>query len=329
MNFDDFQKQLKSGKLSLLYLFLGQEKYLKREALGMLKAAVLGEEISVFNYTEHSVAAEGLAELMAIAEQYPMFSGKRLVCARDFDKLSDGELDALKSYLKNPQPTTTLVFQTENIDKRRNVSIALIKSCAVVEFNPLKEREAAEWAVAYLRRHNYQILPNVSGLLVGLTGTDLFTLSNELDKLMALLGRPGLISIEDIETLVVRSREHSNFELGDAIATGERKRAVRLLSRQLSDQAEPLLLLSVIARTLRQMLVAKELMQQQAPPDEIAREIGVPPFRVADFLTRARKWEIKKIEYAIKRVAEVDSAIKSSLGRPGLQLEYLVCEILG
>jgi DNA polymerase-3 subunit delta len=103
---------------------------------------------------------------------------------------------------------------------------------------------------------------------------------------------------------------------------------VKLLARQIADHAEPILLLSVIARTFRQMLLAKELMQQQSPPDEIAREIGMPPFRIAEFLTRARKWETPKIEYALKRAAEVDSAIKSSLGKPELQLEYLVCEIL-
>ena len=145
---------------------------------------------------------------------------------------------------------------------------------------------------------------------------------------MVALGRPGLISIGEVESLIVRSREHSNSELGDAIVMGERKRAVRLLARQLADQAEPVLLLGVIARTLRQMLLAKELMLQQLPADEIAREIGLPPFRISDFLTRVRKWETAKIEHAIKRAAEVDRAIKSSLGRPELQLEYLVCELL-
>ncbi len=330
MIWEELQKQLKSGKLAPLYLFYGAEKYLHQEALRAIKAAAFdqSDESWLLNYLEISVAAEGLAAALSAAQQYPMFGGRKLVIARDFEKLSDAEMDALKSYLKDPQPTTTLIFQAENIDKRRNVTTALMKSCAVVELNALKEREAVEWACAYARRHGYQLPANVAGLLIGLTGANLFVLSNELDKLMAALGRAGMISGQDVESLVSRAREHSNFELGDAIVAGEPKRALKLLARQLADQAEPIMLLGVIARSLRQILLAKELMRLQAPPDEIARETGMPPFRIAEFLTRARQWETAKVMRALQRSAEVDKAMKSSLGRPELQLEFLVCEIL-
>src|SRR5207249_6189321 len=136
----------KSGKPSPLYLFLGMERYLQREAVNALKQTLLEESSSMLNFAEFSIAGHGVDEMLTVAEQYPMFGGHRLVIAHDFEKLADGELDALKNYLKNPQPTTTLVFQIESLDKRRNVSTALIKSCTLVEFNPLKEREAAEWA---------------------------------------------------------------------------------------------------------------------------------------------------------------------------------------
>ncbi|MEW6734015.1 MAG: DNA polymerase III subunit delta [Acidobacteriota bacterium] len=328
MHFEELQKQLKSGKVAELYLFTGPEKYLHREVLRALRAATLDEAAWMLNYGEYSVAAEGLATTLNAARQYPMFGSRRLVVARDFEKLSEEELDRLKEYLKNPHPTTSLVFQTENLDKRRNVSVALLKSCTVVELNALKEREATDWAVAYLRRRGYQIAANVAGLLIGLTGTNLFVISNELEKLMASLGQPGLISATDIETLVVRSREHSNFELADAIVAADRKKALRLLARQLADQQEPIMLLGMLARTFRQMLIAKQMMQLQAAADEIAREIAIPPFRIAEFLTHVRQWESTHLQRALKRVAETDSALKSSLGRPELQLQFLVCELL-
>jgi DNA polymerase-3 subunit delta len=234
----------------------------------------------------------------------------------------------LKEYLKNPSPTTTLVFQAEGLDKRRNISTVLLKSCTLVEFNRLKEREAIEWASNYLRTYGYQLSGNAASLLIGLTGTDLFTISNELDKLMTARATPGLISPTDIEALVIRSREHSNFELADAIVAGEKKRALRLLSRQLADKQEPVLILGMLARVLRQLLLAKQLMEQQFPASEIAREIGIPPFRIAEFLTQAKKWHSQQLLYFIKQVAAADNAIKSSLGKPQLQLEYLVCELL-
>jgi DNA polymerase III subunit delta len=328
VTFEEFIKQCQAKKFAPLYLFLGAEKFLHQEALTALKTNALDEAAWMFNYAEISVAAEGLSAVTSAAEQYPMFGDRRIVVARDFEKLSDGELDLLKTYLKNPPATTTLVFQAETIDKRRNVATALIKGCTQIDLSPLKERDAAEWAIGYLRRAGYQMASNTAGLLIGLTGADLFTIRNELEKLMASLGRAGLITPQQVELLVARSREHSAFELGDAIIAGEPKRVLRLLVRQLADHAEPVMLLGMLARVFRQMLLAKELMKQKAPPDEIAREIGMPPFRIGDFLTNVRRWDTAKIERAIKRMAEVDNALKSSLGKPDLQLEFFICEVL-
>lgn len=326
MNFNDLLRQCKSGELAPLYLLYGAEKYLHKEALTALKGS-LDESTWLFNYTEISIAGEGLGAVLDIAEQYPIGS-RRLVVARDFEKLADEDLETLKTYLKNPQPTTTLIFQTSELDKRRSVANLLLKGCVTVELSALKDRDALDWAANYLRRAGYQISTNSLGMLVKLTGTDLFTLRNELEKLMANLGRPGMISSQDIENLVVASREQSNFELGDALASREPKRTLRLLSQLLADRAEPIGLLNIVARVFRQMLLAKVLMQERLPANEIAKEIGMPPFIIGDFLTKARQWESDKLAQGLKRIAETDNSMKNSAVKPGLQLEYLICELL-
>lgn len=327
MTFQELLKQCESGNVGPLYLLHGTEQFLHQEALNALRKTVPDEVAR----TEISVAAEGMFAVLSIANQYPMFSPRQLVIARDFEKLDDNELDALKDYLKDPQPTTTLVFQAETLDKRRNVSTALLKGCAVLELNQLRDRDAIEWVNGYLRQAGYQMHGNTIGLLLGLTGTDLFTLRNELDKLMAKVGKPGLIPPADVEQLVARAKEHSNFELADALLANDLKKSLRLLTRLLDDRAEPIMLLGIIARVFRQMLIAKDLMKQpvQAPPNEIAREIGIPPFRIADFLTHTRRWEEANLVRAVKRMATVDDALKNSLGKPDLQLEFLICELLG
>ena len=326
MNFNDLLRQCKSGELAPLYLLYGAEKYLHKEALTALKSN-LDESTWLFNYTEISIANEGLAAVLDIAEQYPI-GARRLVVVRDFEKLADEDLETLKTYLKNPQPTTSLIFQTTELDKRRSVANLLLKGCVVVELSALKDKDALDWATNYLRRSGYQISTSSLSTLVKLTGTDLFTLRNELEKLMANLGHPGMISVQDIENLVVASREQSNFELGDALASREPKRTLRLLSQLLADRVEPIGLLNIVARVFRQMLLAKVLMQERLPANEIAKEIGMPPFIIGDFLTKARQWESAKLAAGLKRIAETDNNMKNSAVKPGLQLEYLICELL-
>lgn len=326
-SFVDLEKRVAAGRLAPLYLIYGAEAYLQREALRLLKCAVIEPETEALNYSEVSVSSLGMLEVLAQAEQYPMFGARRMVVVRDFDKVDDSELEALKNYLKNPQPTTTLVFQAESVDKRRSVTTALMKTCEVYEMSTLKEREVSEWASAYARRAGYTLSPSVAGLLVAVTGVDLYVVRNEVEKLMTLLGRPGSISAEQIEQLVPRSREHSNFELADALVAREQKRAVRLAARLLADGAEPLMLLAVVTRTLRQLLVAQELMAARLSAADIAKEIGVPPFKITEFLTGARKWDSGKLERGLRRGAEVDDAIKNSVGKPELQLEIYLCKV--
>jgi len=328
LTLDELLEQFKAKKIAPLYLFRGTESFLHQEAIRQLRRSALDESTWMFNWMEYSVASQGLASVLATAIEYPMFGDRRVVVAREFEKVSEEELTLLKDYLKNPQPKTTLVFQAEELDKRRSISTALAKGCVVVDLNPLKDREAVDWVINYLHRHKYQMAGATAGLLVSLVGTDLFTLGNELEKLIANLGRPGLISPQDVESLVARAREHSNFELGDAIIAKETKAVMRILVRQLSDRTEPILLLAIVARTFRQMLIAKELMQHKASADEIAKEAGIPPFRITDFLTKVRRWNTDKIVFAVKKMAEVDNAMKNSLGKPALQLEYLLCEVM-
>lgn len=329
MNFNQFLEQLKSKKVAPLYLFLGTEAFLHQEALKELRKSVLDENSWMFNWKEYSVASQGLSSVITSAKESSMFGNYQVIIARDFDKASEEDLVLLKDYLKNPLPTTILIFQAQELDKRRSFSTALIKGCLVVDLNPLKESEAVDWVMKYLSQHKYQMTALTAGLLIGLTGRDLLTLRSELEKLMANLGRAGLISSQDVEQLVARSKEHSNFELGDAIIARETKNVMRLLVRQLSDGTDPILLLAIVARTFRQMMIAKELMKQKLPADEIAKEVGLPPFRITDFLTKTRLWDEEKIAFAVKNVAEVDNAMKNSLGKPSLQLEYFLCKVMG
>ncbi|MBL8150863.1 MAG: DNA polymerase III subunit delta [Blastocatellia bacterium] len=333
IKFTDFQKEIRSGKIRPLYFLYGKEAYLHKEALRLLKAVILEQGTEMFNYNEISASSQSMSDILAAADQYPMFGGRRLVVARDFEKLTDAELDSLKEYLKNPQATTTLVFQAEEIDKRRNVSTALLKTCTVVDLSPFRDKDAVDWVVEYLREAGYQISTRDAALLIGFTGTDLFLVRNELEKLITSVTDPerpkkkGLISTLDIQSITSRSRHYSGYDLADAVVAGEHKKSIRLLIELLDDNTEPLMLLGVISRTLRQILMAKELMQQQIPSSDIAKDIGIPPFKSSDFLAGARKWDKEKILKTLKRASEVDDAIKNSLGKPRLQLEYLLCEL--
>lgn len=330
MNATEFLTSVAAGKIDRLYLFTGEEAYLHRECLAALQRALIPDEsFLMLNFSEHSVAQESLGSVLTTANAFPMLADARLVLARDFDKVSEGEIELLKNYLRNPNPKAVVVFQTFALDKRRTVSTVLTKGCTVVDCQPLKDKDAIAWVQQYVRKQGYDIDPAAAGQVVGMVGTNLFRLSGELDKVAAYLGGHRRISPPDVEAMVVRSRRHDNFELSDTILSGDAKRSLRLLDRLLDQGAEPVMLVGMLARLFRQLLAASDLMRRNAPRDEVAREVGVPPFQVANLHNALRKWSDKDIRHAIARLAEIDKAVKSSSATPRLHLEIFLCEVMG
>jgi DNA polymerase III subunit delta len=330
----EFHRNLQGGRISPLYLFEGSERYLRDQALKNLFYVAVDESTRDFNFARISVAQGNLDDALALARQFPMISAWRVVIVMGFEAVSDDkQLDALKDYLRAPSETTALVFVSDALDNRRNIATMLRKACEVVSFDPLDEREAApQWIRDYVARSGRFIEPQAAAYLVGMVGVSLTRLSAELDKLINYAGEKGRIGKPEIDELVLNSRQHSNFELTDAILDGDRRRALKLLDRIYANASErpetlSLMILGAIASNYRKMLAAKELMSRNAPNAEVAKAVGMPPFIVTRFNERVRKISAERILRGIARIAETDVALKTSLATPRLQIEVLICEL--
>src|SRR5262250_1536692 len=228
----EFHRRLQGGRIAPLYLFEGAERYLRDQALKKLLEVAVDAAARDFNFARISVAQGNLDDALAMARQFPMISSRRMVVVMGFEAINDDkQLEALKDYLRDPAETTALVFVSDALDNRRNIATMLRKTCEVVSFDPLDEREAApQWIREYVARAGCFIEPQSAAYLVGMVGVDLMRISNELDKLINYVGEKGRIGNPEIDELVLNSREHSNFELTDAILDGDRRRALNLLA---------------------------------------------------------------------------------------------------
>lgn len=329
LTYEEFRRQIKEGRIEPLYLFVGEEEYLQRRAVELLRNC-LDEATRDFNFSVFALGQEGPASsaIAAIdaANQIPVMGARRVVIIRDFEKVREGELETVIEYLKRPAPTTTLVLQSATLDRRRKITTAALKSCTTVWLDPLNPEQAAAWVQGRLKQLGCQIEPGALGQLIGLVGTSLMRLSNEAEKLAAFAGG-GLITSSAIEQLVPRWREHTNFELWDAILDRDRPRAMRLVWRLLEDGQEPLLILGALASLYRRMLLAKGLMARGAPLQEVMRATGQYGQRGLEFNARVNRTSREEIARGLTRIAETDDAIKNSVAAPGLLLEFLIAEL--
>ena len=322
----ELERSLRQG-LEPLYLLIGPERYLRREAVQSITDAAMGATlIREFNDASFSLLTDSVRSAIAAAEQLPMMSERRVVRIRDFARLRDADEDVLIAYLGNPSPTTVMIFSADDLDKRKKSTKALLDACTVVDFSPLKDSEAKAWAKSYLKSVKTAADDSVLSEIVNLVGTDVQTLANEIDKLASAAAETGRITMEMVDELIGRTRELSNFELGDHLLTSNRKRAMETLHRLLDDGAEPVMLIGLIAGNYHRLALGKHLLARGGR-EEVFRNISMPPFKRDAYIANLQRSDAKKIARGIQLTAAADLAIKTSQATPRLQLEMLVCEL--
>jgi len=326
--YEDLRREIEDGRIEPLYLFVGEEQYLQERALRLLHNTV-DEALRMFNVSVYSIGSDNgtgskttAAMVIDAANQMPMMSARRIVVVRDFEKIKEDEQETVFAYLDHPAPLTTMVFQAVSPDKRRKLTSALTKTCTVVTFDVLDESRAGRWAEDRLKRSGCAIEPAALRLLIGLVGTRLNRLVNELDKLAAYADG-GAITSGAVQELVPRAREHTSWELWDAINGRDRKRALKLMERLLDD-SDALPILGSLASLYRRLLTGKELIDRGASPQEITKATGQWS---QSFFAKLRGTSRIDLVHGLRRIAEVDNAIKNSEATPRVQMEYLVAEL--
>lgn len=324
----DLTQSLKQGTIAPVYFLFGPEAFLRDEAARAIADETLqGSLLREFNESSFNLLTDDVRDAVAIAEQLPMMSSRRVVRIRNFGKLGEADEDMLLRYLARPVETTVVIFTADDLDKRKKLAKSLMAGAAF-EFQPLKTNELQTWIRSHLKRQRVEIEPAALQRILEIITSDLHMLTNELNKLAAAALPSGRITAELVDGLISRSREHMNWELSDQIVAGNRRAALKTLRDLLDDRVEPVMLIGLLAGTYRRMALAKALLADGASPGKIFSEVRMPPFKQSAYLAMLNRTDSRTMAQKIRRVAEADLAIKTSKATPRMQIEMLVCELM-
>jgi len=339
---EDLKNQLRLREFAPVYVLFGAETYLRDIAARTIADfAFEAGEMRDFNETEFSLNSEGsLQRAIAAANQLPMMARRRVVRVSDVRITATGQRDTIReehesilsNYFRDPNPSTILMFVADDLNGVRKMGKLLRSETVAVEFTPLSDIELIKWAGDKFRDSGTEIDEPTIRHLVAMVGNDVARIESEVAKLLtaALPGRR--VTIELVELLVPNSRELTNFELTDNLVARNKTKALTVLRKILDDGAEPLMILGLISYNFRRLLMAKEMMARGDDRSEVSRILKLRYRDQADFLAAARRADSNQLAQAIRRLAETDLAIKSSIGGGGpvgsrMQIEMLVCEL--
>jgi len=247
-----------------MYIFLyGADNFRSLEKLSDLKNKYLekngsGTDLSVLDYGD-GASAELLATSLSAQG---LFSTKRLVILKN--TMLKGSLDTQKGILAllkanttaEKDPDTIVIFHESGSPKKNGALYKfLFKIAKRQEFVPLEGVALANWALEYAKALSTETSFSKSALniLLASTGSDLYVLSNEIIKLVNYKNA-GIIADEDVILLVKSKVDSTMFETIEALASGNKSRALALFHEQISKGEDVFYILSMYTYQIRTLL---------------------------------------------------------------------------
>jgi DNA polymerase-3 subunit delta len=216
----------------------------------------------------------------------------------------------LLEYLKNPVPSTVLVFchKHKTLDKRKELGKNIGQYLAVHTFKKLYDNELPGFVTAYCGEKKVPIDERAVTALCEYVGNDLHRLANEIDKLA--IGASGGITAEQVMTGVGVSKEYNIFELQKAIIRKDALLANRIVNYfEANTRKNPMIPLVAFLFSFFSKLLAATQSPDKSDKGLVAN-LKISPYAARDYAVALRQYPPDRIVSTISFLKEADLKLK-------------------
>ena len=340
------EKDWKAGKPDSIYLFYGEEEFLRADMLERAIDTFIPDfSLRSFNYDQLSGYDHKINDVITCAKNYPVMAEMRVVIFREAEKLfavrkgekagpkDESKFDPLYNYLDDLNRNTLLIFDFDKPGNKTHYPWkALFAKATPVEFPAYKENAAIEWIAERAKKSGRTLETKAAQSLVAHLGTDLRTLASELEKLISYIGDSNLIKAADVEAVVGFSATDNVFELTKVIGSGSKSRAAEMALQILrADKNARYPMFAILSKYLEQLIVTREMSDRRESDQAIAQAIGLyggGAYYVKDYITAARRYSSPaKLDNALRALVRAEFDTRRVKIDDTLLVERLIAEI--
>ncbi|GAB2459301.1 DNA polymerase III subunit delta [Nocardioides hungaricus] len=316
-----------SDVLGRVTLVTGKEEFLNERTVGAVRDAVRRHDPEA--ELSETVAADLTLATLGEMSAPSLFSSIRCVVVRSLENLPEESVAGLLDYADTPAEEVALVLVHGGGPKGSGVLTKLRKLDTVTEAKSgeLRASEYPGFVAAEIRSHGATIERDAADALVQAVGQDLRALAAAAHQLANdFAGQP--IGTGQVKQYFGGRAEAKSFAVADAAFWGERTAALEELRWALDGGTAPVLVTSAFAsgaRGVARYLAAPGRMSET----DLAREVGVPPWKLRTIRNQSRGWSEAGIGRAIRAIAQADADIKGAASDASYTLERLVLTVAG
>ncbi|MBL7812403.1 MAG: DNA polymerase III subunit delta [Bacteroidetes bacterium] len=302
-------EQIGSGKFTPLYLLYGEETYFIDSLVQQLENAILPEAERSFNQSVLYGRDIKINDLMGMARRYPMMSKYQVILVKEAQDCKDWE--KMLPYFESPLDSTILILAYKNAKPdKRQATWKPFQKHTQYEAEKMRDYQIKDWIPEFVRRKGRSIDRAAVDMIVDFLGADLTVIHNELEKIFITV-KEDFIRSAHIEANVGLNREYNVFELQSALGQRNFNRSVQI-AHQIAARAEKGDIMRMVPVLFSFFSKILQVHAMKSVPDEreLARQLGVNPFFVKDYLLAARNYKGNDLERVFSSLKYLDLRLK-------------------
>ncbi len=315
-------EDIRNGQFKAVYLLYGEEAYLKKQYKDKLLKALVPEG-DTMNFSAYEGKGINPKELIDLAETLPFFADRRVILVENSGFLKNA-CDDLADYLPEAAESTCFLFVEEEVDKRSKMFKTITKAGKAVEFTTQNEELVTRWILSRLKKEGKNITGNVMQLFLSKTGMDMGNIDRELEKLICYTMGRDIIQAEDVEAITTEQVTNKIFDMVNAIADHEQKKALDLYYDLLTLKEPPMRILFLITRQFQILMNLKDMASKGFDQNTIASKVGIPPFAVRKNQAQAKGFRMEQLKQAILDGVELEEAVKTGRMNDQMAVELFI-----
>ena len=339
MQVNELKERIKKGSVLGVYLFAGEEDYLKRYYLGELRRILISDEATApFSHFVFEGAAPDLEKMSDAVSTPSFFGGDKLIewHNADFEKLGEKDIAALAEFaetVRQSADSTVVFFVTPDAldlgTERRPSKLAgrLSKILEVVDFRRSGDSALASWIRRHFSAEEISIPTSLPAAMIERVGHSMDILASEIDKLICYAKANGMtaVSEKEMDFVCIKTVESDAFSLSNAMLDGRTEDAYLYLGDMKKRKLDPIVVLSQISRLYGDMLTVAALAEEGMTQKQIAAQLKMHEYKTGLYLSAAKKCGVSALEKKLALCAEIDASLKN--GNPSYNgLERLIAE---
>ncbi|MCX6781807.1 MAG: DNA polymerase III subunit delta [Candidatus Magasanikbacteria bacterium] len=261
----------------------------------------------------------------------PFLAEKRMVVIQNLLSAKDKDfLERVRELVegnKIPDTNVAVVWQGEPIGKSgeaKKLQEILAKGKFAYEFVAMSQAELTKWIIKEMKERGGKIDARAASILATDAG-DVWLLNSLIDQLVAFKNGAE-IGTADVRLFIDEKVDDNIFNMVDAIISGNKKLAFKLINEQRRLGEDESYLFAMIMRQFKILLQMRDLWEREdnLTSDVMAKKMKLHPFVAKKSMPIVRKFTMTDLRRAYDELLEIDVKTKTGLADQAVLIDFFV-----